>query len=94
MKKAELVELEYDELKTEKEKLLDEMVRVAEKDCPKYKCYWARPNPGMFLQGRGYQSYGDERDKEYICGTRAIHGCPDNPILKKSVRQNNNNRKR
>ena len=56
-------------------------VRCAE--CLAYECYWPRPNPGSFVQGRGYQSYGDSRDREYSCGTRDIHGCPQTPKVKK-----------
>ena len=58
------------------------LVDVCCKDCPKYKCYWPRPNPGRFTLGQGYSSYGDYRDKMWMCGTREIHGCPENPEVK------------
>jgi len=60
-----------------KDKKINQMVDVCEKGCPNRPCYWPRQNPGSFVQGRGYRSYRDKRDKEYICGTRNIHGCPD-----------------
>ena len=59
-----------------KDKKLKKVVDVANKDCASRKCYWPRMNPGSFQQGRGYRSYGDARDKEWLCGTREIHGCP------------------
>lgn len=65
-----------------KDKELKKEIDVSEKICPKYKCYWPRPNPGSFSQGRGYRSYGDKRDKEYLCGTRNAHGCPEIRELK------------
>ena len=65
-----------------KDKKLKKQVDVSCLDCPKYICYWPRLNPGIFIQGKGYRSFGDKRDNEYLCGTRNIHGCPDNPKLK------------
>lgn len=62
---------------TVRDKKLKQSVEVCCKDCPKYKCYWPRINPGSFQVGRGYRSYGDERDKQWLCGTRNAHGCPD-----------------
>ncbi len=59
-----------------KDKTLKQMVDVSGRDCPNLKCYWPRQNPGSFVQGRGYRSYGDSRDKEWLCGTREAHGCP------------------
>ena len=64
------------------DKNVKKKVEVAEKECPEYTCYWARPNPGIFTQGQGYRSYGDSRDKMWLCGTREIHGCPENPTKK------------
>lgn len=60
-----------------KDKELKVKVRVICKDCLNRDCYWPRQNPGSFQIGRGYRSYGDERDNEWICGTNEIHGCPD-----------------
>ena len=40
-------------------------------------CYWPREDPGVFTPGRGYKTRGNKASHEYICGTRAIHGCPD-----------------
>ena len=65
-----------------KDKNLKKMVAVYNKECLNLSCYWPRLNPGSFSTGRGYRSYGDERDKEYLCGTRNAHGCPDNPKVK------------
>lgn len=59
-----------------RDRKLKQDVDVSDKDCPKRKCYWPRPNPGVFVQGRGYRRYGDKRDKEWLCGTRNIHDCP------------------
>jgi len=64
-----------------KDKNIGKLVSVCCKNCPNYKCYWPRQNPGSFVTGRGYRSYGDGRDKEYLCGTRNAHGCPENPEL-------------
>jgi hypothetical protein len=61
-----------------RDRRLRKFVDVSGKDCLKRKCYWPRQNPGSFAQGRGYRSYGDERDTEWICGTREAHGCPIN----------------
>lgn len=52
-------------------------VDVYNKDCLTLKCYWPRRNPGSFSQGRGYRSYGDKRDDQWLYGTRNAHGCPD-----------------
>ena len=59
-----------------KDKRLKKIVDVSSKDCLSKKCYWPRLNPGLFEIGRGYKSFGDSRDKAYLCGTREIHGCP------------------
>ena len=42
-----------------KDKTLKQMVDVSGRDCPNLKCYWPRQNPGSFVQGRGYRSYGE-----------------------------------
>ena len=62
-----------------KDKDLKKMVDVSGPKCLTYQCYWGRPDPGVFVQGRGYQTRGSKPSTDYICGTRAIHGCPDNP---------------
>ena len=59
-----------------RDKSLRKDVEVAERECLKRKCYWPRPDPGVFVQGRGYRSRGNG-DREYVCGTRDIHGCPE-----------------
>jgi hypothetical protein len=59
-----------------RDKDLKKPVDVLSKECFLLKCYWPRLNPGSFSQGRGYRSYGDARDKEWLCGTREAHGCP------------------
>jgi hypothetical protein len=60
-----------------KDKAIGEIVDVAEKHCIGRRCYWPRPDPGVFTPGKGYKSRGSTHTEEYICGTRAIHGCPD-----------------
>ena len=59
-------------------------VDVSCKDCPKYDCYWPRPHPGIFSQGRGYANTA-EMQKRYgwICGTREVRGCSERPEPKK-----------
>lgn len=57
-----------------KDKKLKKMIDVAEAECPKRKCYWPRPDPGIFTQGQGYRQRN--RKQEWLCGTREIHGCP------------------
>jgi hypothetical protein len=52
-------------------------VDVSAKDCPRRPCFWARPDPGVFTQGQGYKSRGGG-SAGWLCGTREIHGCPDN----------------
>jgi hypothetical protein len=59
-----------------RDKNLRVFVDVSCADCQKYECYWPRKNPGIFVQGRGYRSYGDSRDNMYLCGNREIRGCP------------------
>ena len=49
-------------------------VDVAEKECPDRKCYWPRPDPGVFLPGRGYRQLSMPRG--WLCGTREARGCP------------------
>jgi hypothetical protein len=56
-----------------KDKELKEIVDVLNKDCIGKPCYWPRPDPGSFMQGRGY--YNTDR-KGWVCGTRHAHGCP------------------
>lgn len=60
-----------------KDKDIKETVDVCEKDCLTRPCYWPRPDPGVFTPGKGYKSRGSKHSEEYICGTRAIHGCPE-----------------
>ena len=45
-----------------KDKRLEGMVDVLDKNYLKRKCYWPREDPGIFNQGRG---------------TREIKGCPE-----------------
>jgi hypothetical protein len=62
-----------------KDKSLNVWVDVCDTICvtePR-KCYWPRPDPGVFTPGKGYKSRGSKPGEEYICGTRAIRGCPD-----------------
>lgn len=60
-----------------KDKNLKRMVDVCDKECPNRPCYWPRTDPGVFVPGKGYKSRGSKPSNEYICGTRAIYGCPD-----------------
>ena len=57
-----------------RDKNLKVKVDVSREDCPKRECYWPRLDPGVFSQGVGYRSRTGKR--EWICGTREIHGCP------------------
>ena len=66
-----------------RDKSLKKDVDVSRKECPTFDCYWPRQNPGSFVQGRGYRSYGDARDREWLCGNREIHGCPICPYPSK-----------
>jgi len=60
-----------------RDKNLKKDVDVCDQDCPNRPCYWPREDPGVFTQGRGYKRRSSERDEDYTCGNRAIHGCPD-----------------
>jgi len=64
-----------------KDKEFKKLVEVYDEDCPKLKCYWPRPDPGVYTQGVGY------RQRSYkvgwLCGTREVRGCPDIKELKK-----------
>ena len=51
-------------------------VWVRDRDCLKLKCYWPRPDPGVFTQGVGY-STRKSGDAGWLCGTREARGCPD-----------------
>lgn len=57
-----------------KDKVLKKWVDVIDEKCPKRSCYWPRPDPGVFVQGRGYQSRPGRQG--WLCGTREIRGCP------------------
>ena len=59
-----------------RDKILGVLVDVSRKDCPKRKCYWPRPDPGVFTQGVGYRTRNPGKKTEWLCGTREIHGCP------------------
>lgn len=50
-------------------------VDVSDADCPKRPCFWARVDPGVFTQGRGYRAR--EGKPYWLCGNREIRGCPD-----------------
>lgn len=69
-----------------KDKALKMLVDVAEKQCLTYKCYWPRPDPGVFTQGRGYspRPSWERGTREWLCGTREIHGCPLAPQQKET----------
>ena len=61
-----------------RDKELKVLVDVCSKDCPTYRCYWPRPDPGIFTQGQGYRTRVNG-SRGYLCGTREIRGCPDDP---------------
>ena len=58
-----------------KDKELKVFVDVVDKDCLGRKCYWPRPDPGMFVQGRGYRQRAGG-SAGWLCGTREVRGCP------------------
>ena len=60
-----------------KDKNIDEYVNVSNKDCLNMKCYWPRPDPGIFTQGIGYRTRNPGKKSEWLCGTREAHGCPE-----------------
>lgn len=60
-----------------RDRKIKQTVNVCCKECLNRECYWPRPNPGIFIQGKGYSRFGNDMDNEYVCGTREIHGCPD-----------------
>lgn len=51
-------------------------VEVADRRCLGCPCYWPRPDPGTFTQGKGYRSRGEGKKNRWLCGTREAHGCP------------------
>lgn len=59
-----------------KDKKIGRLVLVADKDCSCRKCYWPRPDPGVFTQGVGYKARAGG-SAGWLCGTREAHGCPD-----------------
>lgn len=74
-----------------KDREINKLVDVADKRCitEKRECYWPRPDPGVFVQGKGYRTRGSEVSDEYLCGNRAIRGCPDKYCnLKKNGERN------
>lgn len=60
-----------------RDKKLKVAVDVKESNCVKdgRTCYWPRPDPGVFTQGRGYSTRGSG-PVGWLCGTREVHGCP------------------
>jgi len=57
-----------------RDKKLKVKVGVSNADCFTKKCYWPRPDPGIFTQGQGYRTRPGKQI--WLCGTREIHGCP------------------
>ena len=43
-------------LETIKDQRVKELVDVADRNCQEKFCYWPRPDPGSFTQGRGYHN--------------------------------------
>lgn len=65
-----------------RDKNLKKQVDVRCSDCPKFRCYWPRPHPGIFNQGSGYTNTAEMQNRHgWICGNREIRGCPDDPVL-------------
>jgi hypothetical protein len=60
-----------------RDRKIHETVDVSSKECLKLQCYWPRPDPGAFVQGRGYSERYSGWKPGWICGTREIRGCPD-----------------
>lgn len=60
-----------------KDKEMNIQINVLDRECPKRKCYWPRPDPGTFTRGQGYK----HRSDDWICGEREIRGCPDKEEL-------------
>lgn len=60
-----------------RDKELKVKVDVCHNECPERPCYWPRTDPGVFTPGKGYKSRGSRPSEDWICGNRAIHGCPD-----------------
>ena len=67
-----------------RDRKIKETVSVADRDCPTRKCYWARPDPGVFTQGRGYSTRAGG-NRGWLCGRREAHGCP-HPLPAKGTR--------
>jgi hypothetical protein len=65
------------------DKSVGKKVDVSDKNCLNCPCYWPRPDPGTFTQGQGYRSRGSGKNKEWLCGTREIRGCPYNMLCGK-----------
>ena len=63
-----------------RDKTLGVHVDVYSAKCPAYRCYWPRPDPGIFTQGQGYRTRVNG-SRGYLCGTREIRGCPKEPEL-------------
>lgn len=66
-----------------KDKNVGELVDVCDADCPEMKCYWPRPDPGVFTKGVGYKTRVDGPRGKWLCGTREINGCPARENRKK-----------
>ena len=69
-----------------RDKEVKQNVEVWCRDCLKYECYWPRPDPGVFTQGQGYRQRTVKVG--WLCGTREIRGCPDDPKIKTKEKQN------
>lgn len=60
-----------------KDKNIGKHVLVLCRECIGFKCYWPRPDPGVFVQGKGYTVRPSNIKQDWVCGTREIQGCPD-----------------
>jgi hypothetical protein len=53
-----------------RDKNLKKDIYVRDKNCLFRKCYWPRPDPGVFTQGIGYRQRTVKIG--WLCGTREV----------------------
>lgn len=59
-------------------------VEVCNHECLSLKCYWPRPDPGVFTQGEGYRTR-EGGSRGWLCGTREAYGCPIHKIKQEAA---------
>ena len=57
-----------------RDKNVKKWVDVSEPECRYRKCYWPRPDLGIFTQGVGYRTRPGKQG--WLCGEREVRGCP------------------